>query len=368
MRIAEIHVYQRDLPVLGKPYRMSRSSVTSLDATIVEVVTEDGITGYGETCPLGAVYQPEHALGARAALAEMGPNLLGVNALQIENVHRAMEASLNGSRYAKAAVDIALWDVAGKAYGARVCDLLGGAIGERVPSYAVVGIAEPDEAARLAVEKQREGFIRLQLKVGGRPLEEDIATIRKVAEVIRRGVRLAVDGNRGWTTRDALTVSHLCSEHAFVMEQPCDTYEEIAAIRPLLRHPVYLDECAENLGVVLRAIGEGVADGFGFKVTRLGGLSAMRTVRDICRDRNVPHTCDDAWGGDIIAAACIHIRATVEPRLCEGVWVAAPYIDGHYDADNGIAIRDGWLDVPKGPGLGVVPNSTALGKPVLSFG
>ena len=367
MRITEIHVYQRNLPVVGKPYRMSRSSVTALDTTIVEVVTENGIRGYGETCPVGPVYQPEHALGARAALAEMGPHLVGENALQIANVHAAMEAALNGSRSAKAAVDIALWDIAGKAYGARVCDLLGGATRERVPSYWSVTVAEPDEAARVAVEKQREGFTRLQVKVGGRPVEEDIATIRKVAEVVRPGVRLAVDGNRGWTTRDALTVSRLCSEHIFVMEQPCDSYEEIAAIRPMLRHPVYLDESTENLGVVLLAIGEGVADGFGFKVTRLGGLSTMRTVRDICRARNLPHTCDDAWGGDIIAAACIHIGASVEPRLCEGVWVAAPYIEGHYDAENGIIIRDGWLDVPKGPGLGVVPDLAVLGRPVMSF-
>lgn len=368
MRITEIHVYQRDLPVLGKPYKMSRSSVTTLDTTIVEVVTENGVTGYGETCPVGPVYQPAHALGARAALAELGPHLLGVNALQPENVRRAMEGALNGSAYAKAAIDIALWDIAGKAYGARVCDLLGGATRERVPSYWSVTVAEPDEAARIAAEKQREGFTRLQLKVGGRAVEEDVAAIRKVAELIRPGVRLAVDGNRGWSTRDALTVSRLCAGQIFVMEQPCDSFEEIAAIRPMLRHPVYLDESTENLGVVLRAIGEGVADGFGLKVTRLGGLSTMRTVRDICRARNLPHTCDDAWGGDIIAAACIHIGATVEPRLCEGVWVAAPYIDGHYDAGGGIAIRDGWLEVPKGPGLGVLPDSTALGKPVMSFG
>ena len=367
MRITEIHVYQRDLPVVGQPYRMSRSAVTSLDTTIVEIVVEGGIVGYGETCPVGPVYQPQHALGARAALAEMGQHLIGENSLQIENVHRTMEKCLNGSAYAKAAINIALWDIAGKAYGARVCDLLGGATRERVPSYYAVSVTEPDEAARIAAEKQKEGFPRLQIKVGGRPLEEDIATIRKVAEVLRADVRLAVDGNRALPTRDALTLSRLCSGQTFVLEQPCDTLEEIAAIRPLLQHPMYLDESTESLSTILRVVGEGIADGFGLKVTRLGGLSAMRTIRDICRSRNMPHTCDDSWGGDIIAAACVHIGATVEPQLCEGVWVAAPYIDGHYDPENGIAIRDGWLDVPKGPGLGVVLDKAALGKPVLSF-
>lgn len=367
MRIVEIHVYQKPLPVSGRPYKMSRSAVTHLDSTIVEVVTETGLVGYGETCPIGSTYQPQHALGARAALAEMGQGLVGRNALQIDNVHRAMEMSLNGSRYAKAAVDIALWDIAGKAYGARVCDLLGGAVRERVPSYYSVTVTPPDEAARMAAEKQAEGFTRLQVKVAGRPLEEDIAAIRKIGEVLKPGIRLAIDANRGWTTRDALTVSRLTAEVNYVMEQPCDTIEEVASIRPVLQHPVYLDESTESLNVVLRAVAMGIADGFGFKVTRVGGLSTLRTIRDICRARSLPHTCDDAWGGDIIAAACVHIGATVDPHLCEGVWIAAPYIDGHYDREHPVAIRDGWLDVPTGPGLGVVPDRDALGKPVMSF-
>lgn len=368
MRISEIHVYQRDLPVVGQPYKMSRSAVTSLDTTIVEIVVEGGIVGYGETCPVGPVYQPQHALGARAALAEMGQHLIGENALQIENIRRRMAGCLNGSAYAKAAIDIALWDIAGKVHRARVCDLLGGATRERVPSYYSIIVSDPDEAVRIAVEKHKEGFPRLQIKIGGRSVEEDIATIREVAEAVPAHIRLAVDGNRGLPTRDVLTLSRLCREQTFVLEQPCDTYEEIAAIRPLLQHPVYLDESTESLGVILRAVGEGIADGFGLKVTRLGGLSTMRTIRDICRARNMPHTCDDSWGGDIIAAACIHIGATVEPRLCEGVWVAAPYIDRHYDPENGITIQNGWLDVPKGPGLGVVPDKAVLCQPVMSFG
>lgn len=97
------------------------------------------------------------------------------------------------------------------------------------------------------------------------------------------------------------------------------TTDEFAAIRGQLRHAVYLDENTESVSAVLRAVAMGVCDGFGLKVTRLGGLNAMATVRDICAARSMPHTCDDAWGVDIIAAACVHIGATVEPRLLEGV-------------------------------------------------
>ena len=94
----------------------------------------------------------------------------------------------------------------------------------------------------------------------------------------------------------------------------------------------------------------------------------MRTFRDICEARNLPHTCDDAWGGDIIAAACTQVGATVKPELCEGVWLAAPYIEGNFDPENGIQIVDGHIARPTGPGLGVVPDESKFGAPVASFG
>ena len=94
----------------------------------------------------------------------------------------------------------------------------------------------------------------------------------------------------------------------------------------------------------------------------------MAAFRDICEARSLPHTCDDSWGGDIIAAACTHIGATVNPRLLEGVWLAAPYIEGHYDPENGIRIDGGHISLPQGPGLGVVPDAAQFGAPVASFG
>lgn len=367
MQIKEIHIYKIELPVKGGVYRMASDSVSELDSTIVEIVSDNGLVGFGETCPIGPVYQPMHALGARSALEQMGPHLIGANPLRTECVHDAMASALNGHRYAKAAVDIALWDIAGKAYGARVCDLLGGARQEQVPSYYAIGVASPEETAAIAQEKQAQGFGRLQIKVGGRELEEDIAAIQKVFEVLQPGVRLAVDANRGWTTREAMHVSMVCHGMPFVMEQPCSTYEEVAALRRRIHHPIYLDESTEGLDVILRAVGERVCDGFGLKVTRLGGLSAMRTIRDICNTANLPMTCDDSWGGDIIAAACTHIGATVPPRLFEGAWLAAPYIEGNYDPVNGICIENGSIRVPQGPGLGVVPDRSILGEPLLSF-
>ncbi len=367
MLISEIHIYQKDLPVVGAPYTMARSSLAEMDSTIVRVVTDCGLTGWGETCPVGPVYQPHHARGARAGLEEMAPQLIGANALDIDLARTVMDDTLNGHNYAKAALDIAWWDLQGKHYGEAVCRLLGGARTDRVPSYYATGIDTPDETAKLALEKMRQGFTRLQIKAGGRDISIDIETIHKVWETVGFKVRLKVDANRSWTSRDALLISSACRDIPVVLEQPCNSIEEVASIRPQLCHPVYLDESILDVSTLLRAISLGVCDGFGLKVTRLGGLSAMRTVRDICAARMLPHSMDDAFGGDIIAAACVHMGATVQPHLLEGVWIAAPYLGDHYDQEDGIDVEEGHIRVPVGPGLGVNPHEDRVGTLVGSF-
>ncbi len=368
MKITEIHVYQHDLPVKNGPYKMANAWVDALDTTIVQLVTDTGLKGYGETCPVGPTYQPQHALGARAALEQIAVALIGENPLLVSNICQIMDSNLNGHNYAKAVIDIALYDLMGKHFNSRVCDLLGGSHFDSVPSYYATGVGEADEVALIAEEKVNEGFPRLQIKVGGRDVQIDIEVVKKVFERVGGKVRLAADANRGWTSKDTIIFSNACRDIPIILEQPCNTVQEIASIRSQLNHPVYLDENTENLNIVLDAVGSGLCDGFGFKITRLGGLTNMRTAREICQARSMSHTCDDSWGGDIIAAACVHIGATIQPRLLEGVWLAQPYIEHHYDDINPIKIEQGYIKVPQGPGLGINPNTALFGEPVLSFG
>ena len=156
MRIAEIAVYAKTLP-LTEPYRMASTCLDAVETTLVEVVSDSGVSGWGETCPVGPSYAPAHALGARAALAELAPALIGGDALAIEAAWTRMNAALNGHPYAKAAIDIALWDLAGKHYGASVAALLGGAMAETVPAYYAVGVASPEETAEIARDRRDQG-------------------------------------------------------------------------------------------------------------------------------------------------------------------------------------------------------------------
>jgi L-alanine-DL-glutamate epimerase-like enolase superfamily enzyme len=326
MRITSIAVHQRELPVVGGEYAMGGNTVVSLDTTLVQVATDVGVVSWGETCPLGTRYQPHHARGARAAIAELAPALMGADPLRVLDAGRRMDEALAGHAYAKAPLEVALWDILARAHDTRLCDLLGGASGDTVPAYAVIGLEPPEAAAEHALALQAQGYRRIQLKVGGRGLDEDIAAVRAVDRALRPGVALVADANRAWSVPDAMLASAACRDVRMALEQPCASYEEMASLRGRLAHPVILDEIVESPEVAMRAIVEGVADGFGLKVSRVGGVGPMLAIRDMCRARRVGHTCDDAWGGDIAAATCVHIAATVEPSLLAGVWIAAPYM------------------------------------------
>ncbi len=367
MKIKSIDIYGYELPVKNGPYSMASGDVYSLATTLVKVTMDNGVFGWGETCPVGPTYAESHTLGARAALTQMSPGLVGIELTGTRQLHRHMNSLLNGHNYAKAAIDIAAHDIIGKQTGQPVADILGGRVSENVPSYYATGVGQPDEIARIAAEKMKEGFPRLQIKVGGRAVETDIEVIHKVWEAVGTNLRLAVDANRGWTRRDAIRVSRECTDIPFIMEQPCNSAQDLYDLRSQISHPIYMDESSLNIETVTRAVGTGMIDGFGMKVTRIGGLQPMTTFRDICEAHSIPHTCDDSWGGDIIAAACVQIGATVSPRLSEGVWIAAPYIDGHYDDKNGIEICDGHIAMPKGDGLGILPDERKFGDPIVSF-
>ncbi|WP_281062359.1 mandelate racemase/muconate lactonizing enzyme family protein, partial [Mesorhizobium sp. M1C.F.Ca.ET.195.01.1.1] len=110
-----------------------------------------------------------------------------------------MDERLNGHNYAKAALDIAFLDLTGQRLGVPVSALLGGALTDRVPSYYSTIVGAPDETARIAADKVNAGYARLQIKIGGRDLEQDVATVHKVWEAVGFKARIAVYANRGLT-------------------------------------------------------------------------------------------------------------------------------------------------------------------------
>src|SRR5258708_17183522 len=181
MKSKRISTYKGLLPLHEGSYKWSGGkSVAVFDSTVVQVDTDAGITGYGEVCPLGPFYLAAYANGVRAGLSELGPHLIGQDPRQLHKLNRLMDAALKGHPYVKSAIDIACWDILGKATGQPVCVLLGGRYGKDFGLYRAISQEAPQEMAHRVAGYRAEGYRRFQLKVGG-DAETDIERIRAVS-------------------------------------------------------------------------------------------------------------------------------------------------------------------------------------------
>ena len=363
MKITAVNVFQVDLPLREGSYRWSGGkSVTVFDSTIVELVTDAGISGWGEACPLGPVYLPAYAAGCRTGIAEVAPALIGADPTRIGAVNRLMDGALAGHPYVKSALDMACWDLLGKASGQPVCTLLGGRFGDRIALYRAISQGTPDEMAGRVAGYRADGYRRFQLKVGG-PSHEDVARVRAVAATLQPGDVLIADANTGWLSHQALQVAYAVRDLPVYIEQPCASYEECLIVRRATRLPFILDESIQDLRALQRAAADGAVDAINVKISKFGGLSRARLIRDVCVELGIPMIIEDSWGGDIITAAIAHLAHSTPPELRFAATDFNSYVTVSTAA--GAPHREhGTMAAPDAPGLGVEPRREVLGAPV----
>ena len=315
MKISKISVFQVDLPLHEGSYNWAGGkSVKVFDSTVVRVETDEDITGHGEVCPLGPVYLPAYAEGARAGIQVLAPALLGQDPTQLVKLNRHMDATLKGHPYVKSAIDMACWDILGQATGQPVCNLLGGRYGDDFLLYRAISQEAPEAMAGKVAGYRAEGYRKFQLKVGGDP-ETDIERIRAVSAELQRGDVLIADANTGWLMHQAARVVRAVKDIDVYIEQPCETFEECYSIRKMTDHPFVLDESIDGLPILLRANSLQAMDVVNIKISKFGGLTKARQARDLCVSLGIAMTIEDSWGGDIITAAISHLAHSTPTEL-----------------------------------------------------
>jgi L-alanine-DL-glutamate epimerase-like enolase superfamily enzyme len=355
MRIARVSTFGYDLRYAHGAYVMSGGrTVTSLPSTIVRVETDDGLAGHGETCPLGPTYLPAHAGGARAALRELAPALVGVDPRNLNAVWAAMDGALAGHHYAKAAVDIACWDLLGRAAGLPVSTLLGGAFGD-FPLYVAIPLGPVEAMVEHVAARRAEGIRRFQL---GADPREDAARVRAVLDATTDDDVIVADANGGWRLQDATIAARaLEGLDRVLFEQPCPTLEECLIVRERTTLPMVLDEVITDVAALLRA--RPAIDGINLKLGRVGGLTKAKLLRDLALELGLRLTIEDSWGGDVTTAAVAHLAASTRP---EQLLTASFMNDWTLDHVAGYEPRSrgGRGAAPAAPGLGVEVDHGAL--------
>ncbi len=367
MKISGITVFQVDLPLHEGSYHWSGGkSVGVFDSTIVRIETDEGVTGHGEVCPLGPFYLPAYAEGARTGIACLAPLLIGEDPTQLGMLNRAMDRALKGHPYVKSALDMAAWDILGQVAGQPVCALLGGRYGDDFVLYRAISQQTPEAMADSVARYRAEGYRRFQLKVGGDP-DTDIERIQAAAGRLETGDVLVADANTGWLMHEAARVVRAVREVDVYIEQPCLGYDECLTIRRRTDHPFVLDEVIDGLDALLRGHRDGAMDVVNLKISKLGGLSKTRQVRDLCVELGVAMTLEDSWGGDIVTAAIAHLAHSTPPELLFTATDFNSYVT--VSTATGAPQRaQGRLAASTAPGLGIEPRPDVLGSPVMEFG
>jgi L-alanine-DL-glutamate epimerase-like enolase superfamily enzyme len=362
MKISKITVWQVNLPLHEGDYKWSGGkSVKTFDSTIVGVETDEGVSGYGEVCPLGPVYLASYAKGVRVGIEELGPSLLGENPLHLEKLNRLMDQAMKGHPYVKSAIDVACWDILGKVSGLPVSSLLGGAYGDDFVLYRAISQESPEDMATKVSGYRDEGYRRFQLKVGGDP-DTDIERIRQTSAQLQAGDKLVADANTGWLKHEAMRVVEAVKDIDVYIEQPCLRYEDCLSIRKHTNLPFVLDEVIDGMPEILKASHDLAMDVVNIKISKFGGLTRAKQARDLCVSLGVAMTLEDTWGGDIVTAAIAHLaHSTPTENLFTATdfnsYVTQPLAKGAPRRINGR------MSSSKEPGLGIDPMMDVLGEP-----
>lgn len=367
VKIIGLQVYEYGVNYAHGEYVMSGGrAATEQRGLLVRIRTDEGIDGWGESTQLGSTYLPTSAAATRSALEELLPHLVGVDPTNTLALNELMDGILLGGTSAKSAIDIACWDVRGRALGVPVSALLGGVLQPSFPLYEAVPLGRPEEMAAFVETQRATGVNIFQLKVGNRP-EDDIERVHAAVAAGDRDTVVIADANGGWNLLEAESVLKRIDDLDLYIEQPCRTTRDSASAHRHSRLPLVLDESITTAAELIEARTLASATAVNLKIGRIGGITKAVRLRDLAQDLNMMVTIEDTWGGDVTTAAVSHVAATTRPKSLLSASFFNDWTDGHV-AGHQPRSADGRGSAPDGPGLGITVQPEALGEPVIMVG
>jgi D-galactarolactone cycloisomerase len=376
VKITDIKVHALQCP-LTQPFAFSQGWVNRRCATLVEVLTDAGVSGWGEAFAQG-LEPPQIAVAAIQSALQ--PLLIGADPLDTEVLwHRMYHATRDFGRKgslvaAISAIDIALWDIAGKVHNCPVYRLLGGAFRQRVQAYATgfYRISGQGEASRLGEEAIRHyeaGFRAMKVKLGY-GVRDDILVMEEVRRTLgQREVTLMVDTNHAYGAAQALQLGRALEQYQLRWYEEPVAPEDLAGYRELrqaLATPIAGGENEHTLFGFRDLLGQRCVDVAQPDIASAGGFTACRHIAAMAHAHGVqvnPHV----WGSAIAQAASLQLIAAL-PAAHHSLFAQEPIFE--YDRSSHpfrqqlvrepLESRDGWLEVPSLPGIGVEVDRAVL--------
>jgi D-galactarolactone cycloisomerase len=323
---------------------------------VVRVLTDEALTGVGEAFAYGAPLAVCNVIEESLAPLLQGQDPLNIEALA-DLMHRG--TMIYGRRglamFAISGVEIALWDLLGKARNASVGELLGGVVRPRLPAYAsLMRYASPADVARACRHFVAQGFRMLKVH------QIDVTSVRAAREAVGPDIELMLDTNCPWDPAQALAMARaLVPFRLFWLEEPVwppEDYRGLARVAEATEIPIALGENESTRFGFSEIIDRRAGDILQPSVTKVGGISEFKKIVDLAQAAGLPVAPHSFYFGPGLAAT-LHLAASF------GGAMPVEFPTGEYEAPilaKPIAAIDGWVDVPQGPGLGVEINEDAV--------
>lgn len=346
------------IPIKSLPPKPRMSSLglsAEFDYGIVIVRTDTGLEGVGEISMLWDGTGQRACFDVNRLLA---PVVVGEDPFRIVGILARMDKAIQFSRAsntAKAAIEMALFDIIGKALNAPVYNLLGGKARERVPLSMSVFMDRTEAMVAQALDYVARGFKTVKIKIGMNPAG-DLEALREIRAAVGPDIRIRVDANMGWRSpKEAIALIRKMEPYGVhSVEQPMspDRLEDIAEIRRQVATPIMLDESVWHPEDAARALRANAVDIFNVYVSESGGLYKSSTIFRMAEAFGVDATIGSMPELGIGTAAQIHLGVSVPQFNCPGDVCGFLYHKDDLILET-LRVEDGYAYPPEGPGLGV---------------
>lgn len=354
MKITNIRLGTISVP-LYTPFKTALRTVSSVEDVIVEIHTDDGRIGYGEAPPTGAITGDTTLAIIGAIQDHIGKSILGMDVDDFEDVLQTVQRSIIGNTSAKAAVDMALWDLYGQLYHIPVYKLLGGSRKEIVTDITI-SVNDPQTMAKDARIALERGYDCLKMKVGIQP-EMDVARLKAVREAVGKDVTIRIDANQAWTPKQAVRILNSMQEQGLqieLVEQPVPAHdlEGMKYVTDRSFVPVLADESLYSPADAATILKMGAADLLNIKLMKCGGLYNALKICTMAEVYGVECMIGCMLEAKISVNAAVHLACA--RKIITKVDLDGPVLCREDPILGGAVFDEKQITVSDAPGLGIL--------------
>ena len=361
--IADVRVVLADIPV-KRPHKMSFTTLEAVNFAFVRAETRGGLVGWGEAACLGGPTWSEESSESVQSVIDryVAPWLVGRDAAQIEMLRREMARRVQGNPFARAAVEMALWDLNGRALGVPVHRLLGGRVRDRVPLSWSLAVTSPEAEIEEAREKVARGHRIFKIKTAAHPVAHDVERVRRIREAVGPDVSLRVDANQGWDRPTALAAIRALEPYGLdFVEQPVPRWDldGMAEIARRVTVPVMADESCGSPHEALAIARLGGVSILALKLTKSAGILGTMAIARIAEAAGMSCYVGCMIETSLGTAAYLQVALAAAP-VTWGCELFGPLLLTADVVHRPVQYADGAILALEGPGLGVDVDEAAL--------